>query len=49
MNINNYAAAIDALQEICGTNHETAHKTIIFIGDERQIAPIVMDDSTEQG
>ena len=49
MNINNYAAAIEALQDICGTNHETAHKTICFIGDERQIAPIVMDDSTEQG
>ena len=49
IHINNIGAAIDALQAICGTTHQTANKTICFIGDERQIAPIVTDDSSERG
>jgi hypothetical protein len=45
----NINAAIEALQQICVTAHETAGKVIVFIGDRFQIAPVVQDDSTEAG
>jgi hypothetical protein len=46
--VNNIAAVIDALQEICQSNHPTAGKIICFIGDRHQIAPIVNDDPSER-
>jgi hypothetical protein len=46
--LQNIKAAIKALQRVCGTTHETAHKVFVIVGDPLQIPPVVIDETSEQ-
>jgi hypothetical protein len=48
LNLGNLNAAIEALQTICSTDHEAANKTIVFIGDRKQILPIVKGEASDE-
>ena len=47
VHLDNYNAAITALQQICKSSHKTAGKTIVMCGDPKQIPPVVINASGE--
>jgi hypothetical protein len=48
LNLGHMNASIEALQTICSTDHEAANKTIVFVGDRKQILPIVKGEASDE-
>jgi predicted ATPase len=47
LHLGNLNASIEALQTICSTDHEAANKTIVFVGDRKQILPVVKGEASD--